>query len=69
MTLNVRVPVSPLIPQNIRFAQRGFTDRAAFEERIHRVDEGSLYMDHTKYFTREDKELILILAKVNYYFA
>lgn len=28
-----RVPVSPLIPYNTEFVQRGFTHRAAFEER------------------------------------
>jgi hypothetical protein len=27
------VPVSPLIPYNIKFVQRGFTKRAAFKER------------------------------------
>jgi hypothetical protein len=27
-----RVPVSPLIPHDIKFVQRGFTERAAFEE-------------------------------------
>jgi hypothetical protein len=35
-----RVPVSPLIPYNIKFVQRGFTERAVFEERIPRVGRG-----------------------------
>jgi hypothetical protein len=34
LTFNGRVPVSPLIPYNIKLVQRGFTERAAFEERI-----------------------------------
>jgi hypothetical protein len=37
LTFHGRVPVSPLIPYNIKFVQRGFTERAAFEERIPRV--------------------------------
>jgi hypothetical protein len=40
LTFHSRVPVSPLIPFNIKFIQRGFTERAAFEERIPRVGRG-----------------------------
>jgi hypothetical protein len=32
-----RVPVTPLIPYNVKFIQRGFTERAAFDERIPRA--------------------------------
>lgn len=32
--LYVRVPVSPLMPYSIKFVQRGFIDRAAFEKHI-----------------------------------
>jgi hypothetical protein len=39
-TFHGRVPVSPLIPYNIKFVQRGFTERAAFEERISHVGRG-----------------------------
>jgi hypothetical protein len=35
-----RVPVSPLIPYNIKFVQRGFTERVALEERIPRAGRG-----------------------------
>jgi hypothetical protein len=43
LTFHGRVPVSPLTPYNIKFVQRGFTERAAFEERIPALDEGLLY--------------------------
>jgi hypothetical protein len=36
-TFHGRVSVTPLIPCNIKFVQRGFIERAAFEERISRV--------------------------------
>jgi hypothetical protein len=36
-TFHGRVPVTPLIPCNIKFIQSGFVERAAFEKRISRV--------------------------------
>jgi hypothetical protein len=37
LTFHCRVPLSSLIQYNIKFVQRGFTVRAALEERIPRV--------------------------------
>jgi hypothetical protein len=43
LTFHGRFPVSPLIPYNIKFVQRGFTERAAFEEHTPRVGLGFSY--------------------------
>jgi hypothetical protein len=40
LTFHGRVPVSPLIPYSTKFIQRGFTERAGFEERIPRAGRG-----------------------------
>jgi hypothetical protein len=39
-----RVLAFPLIPYNIRFVQRGFIERASFDELIHALDADLLYM-------------------------
>jgi hypothetical protein len=41
-----RVPVSPLILYDIKFVQRGFTERGTFEERVPCFGRGFLTVAH-----------------------
>jgi hypothetical protein len=40
LTFSGRVPISPIIPYNIEFVQRVFTESAAFETRFTRAGRG-----------------------------
>jgi hypothetical protein len=58
MTYHGRAPVLPLIPYSIKFIQRGFTERAAFEERIPHVGRG---------FTVKAKSCLTVAPHVSFH--
>jgi hypothetical protein len=66
LTSDGRVPVSPLIPYNIKFVQRGFSERTAFEEGIPRAGRGFTvnFIVNTSRPTRDPKTCIFFNTSI-----